>query len=103
MYNGYTERELKNGIHLYDMRGELLDCKADAEREGRPFRMQASLDEVDEQIRVYESIRNAHPVDEAQEIERSIDDELGTHVIISGGDVLELARHFNTDSDAIPF
>ena len=29
--------------------------------------------------------------------------ELGTHTIISGGEVLELARHFNTDSDAIPF
>ena len=46
--------------------------------------------------------KDEHPADVAQQIERGIDAELGTHVIISGGEVLELSASQPKD-DTIPF
>lgn len=60
------------------------------------------MEMTSEQIQIYKSENAPRPVDEAQRIEREIDSELGTHVIISGGEALELSSYTSGDSD-IPF
>ena len=41
---------------LYDLRGELLDTKCEAAVNERPFYMQSSLDDINDQIRLLENI-----------------------------------------------
>jgi len=41
---------------LYDLRGELLDTAADAALNERPFYLQSSLDDINDQIRLLENI-----------------------------------------------
>ena len=41
---------------LYDLRGELLDTAAEAALKERPFYMQSSLDDINDQIRLLENI-----------------------------------------------
>ena len=41
---------------LYDLRGELLDTAAEAALKERPFYLQSSLDDINDQIRLLENI-----------------------------------------------
>ena len=41
---------------LYDLRGELLDTAADAALNERPFYLQSSLDDINDQIHLMENI-----------------------------------------------
>ena len=41
---------------LYDLRGELLDTAAEASLKERPFYLQSSLDDINDQIRLLENI-----------------------------------------------
>ena len=41
---------------LYDLRGELLDTKYEAALNERPFYLQSSLDDINDQIRLIENI-----------------------------------------------
>ena len=41
---------------LYDLRGELLDTKYEAAINERPFYLQSSLDDINDQIRLLENI-----------------------------------------------
>ena len=41
---------------LYDLRGELLDTAAEAAINERPFYLQSSLDDINDQIRLLENI-----------------------------------------------
>lgn len=41
---------------LYDLRGELLDTKYEAAIQERPFYLQSSLDDINEQIHLIENI-----------------------------------------------
>ena len=41
---------------LYDLRGELLDTAADAALNERPFYLQSSLDDINDQIHLLENI-----------------------------------------------
>jgi len=47
---------------LYDLRGELLDTAAEAAINERPFYLQKSLDDINDQIRLLENV-----TDEAQD------------------------------------
>jgi len=41
---------------LYDLRGELLDTAAEAAIKERPFYLQSSLDDINDQIRLLENV-----------------------------------------------
>ena len=41
---------------LYDLRGELLDTAAEAALKERPFYLQSSLDDINDQIRLLENV-----------------------------------------------
>ena len=84
---------------LYEYRGELLDTAADAALKERPFYLQSSLDDINDQIRLLENIT---PEAHAEWLGESPDDPDGTEPspIILGGEVLY--RNYQS-SDDIPF
>ena len=71
---------------LYEERGDLLERKAISEKYGVGWYLQAKLDEINEQIRVIETITLQAQKTYFSEAQAS---DLGTHTIVSGGEVAE--------------
>jgi len=82
---------------LYFYRGELLDTAAEAAIHERPFYLQKSLDDINDQIRLLENV-----TDEAQaEYFRTDSDGTEHSPYISGGEILWVT--YPTGNDDIPF
>jgi len=71
---------------LYEERGDLLERKAISEKYGVGWYLQSKLDEINEQIRVIETITPQAQKTYFSELEAL---DLGTNFTISGGEVVE--------------